>query len=118
MSRENLEDVGNEELFQMVDEFSDVGECQEELAYMIKKLEEYDCHTIFSKINNEEWAEGYDSLSSEDGFSIEEFARELLETYMEDGGMSITDFDGPYTPGDMELFKEFFDNEVSEMLDD
>ena len=106
-----------------IDDFEDWDEetaesedCQEELAHMMQVLNKYDKAEFFAKVKDEDWAEDYESLSSEDDFTIESFAEELLEIYMEDGGLAITDFNGPYTPGNMEQFKAFFDKEIEDMI--
>lgn len=102
--------------FEMDDGYPKVEDCQLELDYMIESLERIDKHQLYTKLANDPSAEGYESLSSEENFSIEKYARELLDVYLEDGGFDITDFEGRYKPGNMEQFKAFFDEEMKSMI--
>jgi hypothetical protein len=98
-------------------EFPKVENCQKELEYMINKLGQFESSDLYAKAKAFEWAEDYECLNSEGDFTIMEFAKELLEVYLEDGGMGITGFNGPYTPGNMELFKKFFDKDIEDIFE-
>lgn len=113
-----FEDAGMNEAedWQEDSEFPSVEKCKEELAYMISKLEQFDKKELFNKAKASDWAEDYRCLLSEDSFTTKAFAEELLDAYLEDGGLGITDFNGTYTPGSMDVFKEFFDNVLNEMF--
>lgn len=100
------------------DEWPDVEDCQEELDYMIESFSKMDTTKLFSILKNDECFEEYESLVSEEDFSIIDFLKELLDNYLGDGGLAITGFDGFYTPGNMELFKPFFDKEMKGLLEE
>ena len=100
------------------DKFPHLDDCLEELEYMVKKLNEYDQAELLTRLRSRASSSGYKSLAPENEFSAETYARELLDVYLEDGGLRITDFRGFYKPGDMETFRAFFDEELKGMLGD
>ena len=111
-----FEDIGMSDAEDWEEDFPDIESCQEELAYMISKLDKFDKSELFNKLKATKWAEDYECLSSEDTFSAKAFAEELLDALLEDGGLGITDFNGMYVPGSMDMFRGFFDNELNEIF--